>query len=245
MIISVINLTGGRVRESEVRRAVRAVNLQIKHDFEPHWGFGATLRLAPRVRSKSKKRRFPEIQDEAFLYLSDKIDLGDAEGYHDLNNRGIPHGFVATDLKVDADWTITLSHEALELTGDPLFNLLVEGPNPKDHRFQVFHWFEMCDAVQEEKYSIDHVELSNFVLPLYFTAGNERGGRNDFLGTLNRGRSLRSFYVNPGGYIGFYDTRLGRHRDWSPKGEPKAKARLAIKHAMGSGRGSRRRARNK
>ena len=39
----------------------------------------------------------------------------------------------------------------------------------------------MCDAVQAESYTIDEVEVSNFVLPLYFTGGEELGG-NDFLG---------------------------------------------------------------
>jgi hypothetical protein len=45
----------------------------------------------------------------------------------------------------------------------------------------VFHWFEMCDAVQSETYVIDGQSVSNFVLPLYFTASHERGSRNDFL----------------------------------------------------------------
>ena len=39
----------------------------------------------------------------------------------------------------------------------------------------------MCDAVQAETYEIDEVDVSNFVLPLYFTGGDELGGRNDFL----------------------------------------------------------------
>jgi len=71
----------------------------------------------------------------------------------------------------------------------------------------VFHWYEMCDAVQAESYEIDGIPVSNFVLPLYFTADSEKGGRNDFLGK-NR---LSSFGINPGGYIGFYDPKLESH----------------------------------
>src|SRR5436853_495964 len=81
------------------------------------------------------------------------------------------------------DRRITLSHEALELLADPEANLLVQGPHPSRPRHKVFHWFEMCDAVQDEHYLIDDVPVSNFVLPLYFTSSDERGGRNDFLGT--------------------------------------------------------------
>src|SRR5436190_15611976 len=29
--------------------------------------------------------------------------------------------------------------------------------------------YEMCDAVQDESYEVDGVEVSNFLLPLYFT----------------------------------------------------------------------------
>ena len=39
-----------------------------------------------------------------------------------------------------------------------------------------FDWYEMCDAVQAEKYTIDEIEVSNFVLPLYFTKKEESGG---------------------------------------------------------------------
>jgi hypothetical protein len=76
--------------------------------------------------------------------------------------------------------------------GDPELNLLACGPHPtKDH--DVFHWFEMCDAVQSETDVIDGQSVSNFVLPLYFTASHERGSRNDFLGTVTDGKTLRSF----------------------------------------------------
>jgi hypothetical protein len=108
---------------------------------------------------------------------------------------------------------LEFGHEALELVADPEANLLVQGPHPAKPGRSVFHWFEMCDAVQAESYSLDGVPVSNFVLPLYFTASVERGGRNDFLGTRVRGKSLRSFSVNPGGYIGFFDPHIGRHGD--------------------------------
>jgi hypothetical protein len=142
------------------------------------------------------------------------------------------------------DWTITLSHEALELLGDPENNLVVQGPHPTARR-KVFHWFEMCDAVQDESYVLDDVHVSNFVLPLYFTSGNEHGGRNDFLGTVTKGKTLRSFSVNPGGYIGFFDPRTGdggEDTTWSLD-DARAKKRLAIKRKLGVGRGNLRRRR--
>ena len=87
----------------------------------------------------------------------------------------------------------------------------------------------MCDAVQAETYKIDDVDVSNFVLPLYFTGAGEVGGRNDFLGRIHDGKTLRSFSVNPGGYIGFYDPLTGEHSTFSRKGDTVAEERMKIK----------------
>ena len=71
--------------------------------------------------------------------------------------------------------------------------------------------------------------FSNFVLPLYFTGAGEVGGRNDFLGRIHDGKTLRSFSVNPGGYIGFYDPLTGEHSTFSRKGDTVAEERMKIK----------------
>jgi hypothetical protein len=122
-----------------------------------------------------------------------------------------------------------LSHEALELIGDPEVNLLVAGPHPANPNLDVFHWYEMCDAVQAETYHVDGVEVSNFVLPLYFTGSEELSGRNDFLGRAHAGKTLRSFGVNPGGYVGFFNPATGEHETYSRRGDRLAAKRLEIK----------------
>ena len=183
------------------------------------------------------------MRGDAILYLRNTIKISDAEGYHDRHFSGIPFGivFLESSKKLDEAWSVTLSHEALELVGDPENNLLVQGPHPKKRKRQVFHWFEMCDAVQDETYRIDEVALSNFVLPLYFTSSDERGGRNDFLGTRSKaGKTLQSFSVNPGGYIGFYDPEEKQDVTFSIDDDAKGKQRLAAKAALKTGRGQRR-----
>ena len=101
----------------------------------------------------------------------------------------------------------------------------------------MFHRYEMCDAVQDERYLIDGVEVSNFLLPLYFTASAERGGRNDSLGRRHNGKTLLSFGVNPGGYIGFYDPAKKRSGEFFAVGYQRAERRLRVKK---SAKGSRR-----
>lgn len=232
MIISVINHTNGKLTDEELQVAIRAINRQIAHDFEPYWSLGAALRLEGRSETKPTKHSLADMRGDAVLYVWDQVDVDDALGYHDKNDRGIPFGFVFMDLsqELEEPWSVTLSHEALELIGDPEANLLVVGPDPGNRRRNVFHWYEMCDAVQAESYEVDGVMVSNFLLPLYFTSSDEKGGRNDFLGRSYKGKTLQSFGVNPGGYIGFYDPRTQENSSFFARGDRKAEARLAVKH---------------
>jgi hypothetical protein len=244
MIISLINMSDGAVSDPLLQSAIRAVNRQIAEDFAPYWGFGAQVRLEGKSGRKRRDVDPADMRGDAILYLRKNTDLVDAEGFHDRHFSGIPYGFVFLDLSeaLGEEWSVTLSHEALELIADPQANLLVRGPHPGDRRRDVFHWFEMCDAVQSEAYKIDGVPVSNFVLPLYFTSSNERGGRNDFLGTIPPdGETLRSFSINPGGYIGFYDPKKQEDVTWSLDDDARGKKRLRIKHDLRVGRGQRRR----
>jgi hypothetical protein len=231
MIISVINHSNGEISDEKLQQAIRAINHQIAQDFAPYWSLGAELRLEGRSASTPGKQTIADMRGDAVLYLWNKVDVADALGYHDRNNRGIPFGFVFTELSesVGESWTVTLSHEALELVGDPEVNLLVMGPHPGDPAQIVFHWYEMCDAVQSESYRIDEVDVSNFVLPLYFTGGDERGGRNDYLSRAHGGRTLESFHVNPGGYVGFFNPATQAHEIFALKGDRRAARRLEVK----------------
>ncbi len=239
MIISIINHTNGKISDVELQGVIRAINRQIAEDYEPYWHIGAELRLEGRIGKAPQHNTLAEMRGDAVLYLWDKVDkVEDALGYHDMNNRGIPYGFVFTEIskELKENWTVTLSHEALELIGDPEVNLLVAGPHPDpaEKGRTVFHWYEMCDAVQGDAYEIDGVEVSNFVLPLYFTGGEEQGGRNDFLGTSDNGKPLRSFGVSAGGYVGFYDPKTGKDGDYTA--DQRARKRLEIKRQAGMAR---------
>lgn len=238
MIISIVNRSK-TISDEQVLNAIRAINRQIREDFEPYWSLGATLRLEGSVGEQPDKLKLPEMRGDAILYLSDKADVANALGYHEANFRGIPYGFVFTELckKLKENWTVTLSHEALELIGDAQGNLLVQGPHPANPNKEVFHWFEMCDAVQSQTYTIDGVVVSNFVLPLYFTPEEQEGGRNDFLGCLSNGKGLRSFGVSPGGYIGYYDPQTRTHETYTAPADKVAEKRAKIKNDNQVGRG--------
>lgn len=231
MVISIVNFTE-TLADEEVLTAIRAINRQIAEDFQPYWSMGATLRLEG--PSSELNRQAPqELRGDAIIYLWDKeADVPDAIGYHTANNLGLPYGFVFTEIakRVGEEWSVTLSHEALELIGDSEVNILAAGPHSEHPERAVYFWYEMCDAVQAESYKIDDVEVSNFVLPLYFTTDSEEGSRNDYLGRLHNGKALRSFGINPGGYVGFFDPALGK--DDVVTADAAADKRLQIKSSL-------------
>lgn len=233
MIVSVVNHTEGAIPDQEVQKAIRAINRQIQEDFAPYWGMSATLRLEGRSAQEPDVLETADLRGDAVIYLWNDSDVEGAIGYHFRNMRGIPYGFVFTEIarSLNEPWPVTLSHEALEMIADPEANLLVMGPHPTEQR-DVFYWYEMCDAVQGETYEIDGVPVSNFLLPLYFTGTrdvDEPGARNDFLGTPYPNGPLRSFGINPGGYAGFFDPQLQDHDVFSLAADPNAEARFQIK----------------
>lgn len=249
MIISVFNLSHGAITDIRMQKVIRAINIQIARDFEPYWGFGATLRLEGHTARKGKQRfQFEplDMRGDGVLYVLDKFNK-DLAGAHDADFRGVPAGVVYLDVSrgLKEDWTVSLSHEALEMIGDPQINLVVQGPHPEEGDRDVFHWFEMCDAVQAQTYPIDGIDVSDFVLPLYFTPSAEPGSRNNFMGALARGRTLfqlPSFGVAPGGYIGYFDPLETDNLTYEHAGDALARKRRLIKQGR-TGRRARRMAR--
>ncbi|KRA16109.1 MULTISPECIES: hypothetical protein [unclassified Lysobacter] len=236
MIVSVFNLSHGAIGDLRMQEVIRAINIQIERDFEPYWGFGATLRLEGHTARKGK-RRFEfeplDMRGDGVLYVLDKFNK-DLAGAHETDFRGVPAGVVYLDLSkgLQEDWTVSLSHEALEMIADPQVNLVVQGPHPEARDRDVFHWFEMCDAVQAQSYAIDGVGVSDFVLPLYFTPTSEPGSRNNFMGAVTRGKKsvdLPSFGVAHGGYIGYFDPRKADNLTYEHEGDTLARKRRALK----------------
>ena len=196
--ISIINFS---IKEpDEVQKVIRAVNRQVTEDFLPIWGSAYMLRLHGTGVTPAQPDDLIEepVRGEAAIYLIDENTLPGALGFHSQNAREIPFGFVFAD--ASDSWTVTLSHEVLELIIDPTVNIFVPGPDPRNPNNIVLHTYEVCDAVEREEYEIDGVTVSDFVTPTYFSIGDAPGTRNDFLGV-----DLDSFGLTSGSHLAFYD----------------------------------------
>lgn len=195
--IAIINFSS--LDDQEVQRAIRAVNRQVTEDFMPIWGAGRICKLHASPWGPGDENVLAEdpVPADSVIYLIDEGSLAWALGYHSINAREIPIGFVFVEV---GDWEITLSHEVLELIIDPSVNIWVPGPHPTDQNRYLFHSYEVCDAVERFSYFIDGVEVSDFVTPAYFAEGDAPGTRNDFLGV-----GVSSFGVTEGSHLGVRD----------------------------------------
>src|SRR5262249_10026263 len=77
--------------------------------------------------------------------------------------------------------SVTLSHEILEMLGDPDINLMIQ-KGPRGYAYEV------CDAVEDDSlgYDINGVRVSDFVYPQYFETFWKKGATKfDHLGHLS------------------------------------------------------------
>lgn len=209
--------------DANVKAALPAMQVQVSRDFAPIWGIDAQLVFIPAGS--------PVPSGAWQLIVLNDSDQAGALGYHLLHD-GIPRGFVFanTDIKNGLQWTVTFSHELLEMLLDPFVfsTVLVEGP----HRFMGTSGSilaqEVADATEADQYAYKitvpaagsmpayNVLVSDFVTPAWFgapapSAGYPAGsGKYDFCGKCSA-----PFQLLPGGYIGVYDFRGGM--GWTQK----------------------------
>ena len=160
--ISIINETTVLNNNHYLYQIVQGIQTQIHRDFAPIWGVDADLISVPKGATADPKTWW--------LVLLDDSDQAGALGYHELNPQGLPLGkvFIKTDLQYGLKWSVTMSHEILEMLCDPDINLtsFIQDTATSGYLYA----FEMCDAVEDDQfsYNVGGVAVSDFVLPSYF-----------------------------------------------------------------------------
>jgi len=236
MILTIVNLAS-QIAPAEFLSAVAAIGRQVTEDFSPEWAIDASLRTATLNLVLGKDAPINGKHD-AIIYVGDSSQdpttgVSGALGYHSRSYKNVPYGFVYLDIcrRYGEVWTCTLSHEVLELLGDPTAVMTVSGPAPGGRPGSVYYDLEVCDPTQGDSYSIDGVTVSNFVGRAYF---NLPGGS----GTTNYLKlSLSPFGVRPKGYFQYEDSR-GAHQ---VQGRRVTAQHLEAKKLMGDGRRNERR----
>jgi hypothetical protein len=163
------------VSDADVQLAIAALQIQVTKDFLPIWDLGAELFFLPKTQK-------PDM-GVAQLIVADTSDQAGALGYHELTVNGDPIGycFAKSDIDDGTKWSITLSHELLEMLADPGINQVAEVDN-QDGSI-TFYAYEVCDACEGDQYGyvIKHpddtpmefsdgsqIYVSDFVTPEFF-----------------------------------------------------------------------------
>ncbi|MBV9992933.1 MAG: hypothetical protein JOZ72_16775 [Alphaproteobacteria bacterium] len=150
--------------------------------FLPIWGYPVRLYNTDR----------PRPGDWRLIYFDDAEQAGFL-GYHELTDEGQPISkvFVKPTLKNGDQISVTASHELFEMAIDPIANLWAEGPDGIEYAY------EMSDAVEEDVFEVDGMQMSNFVHPAWFEPfKHAHGTKFDHLGRLTE-----PFSMSKGGYL--------------------------------------------
>jgi hypothetical protein len=198
--VAVINRSSV-VDDPEVNRVVAALQQQVSRHFSPIWGIDAQLFFYGR-----------DVKPPADLWwlvvLDDTDQAGDL-GYHDTTDQGLPLGkvFAKTDQVYQSQWSVTASHELLEMLGDPYINLAATQYPGNNGTYMSLYAYEVCDPCEADQYGylIDGVLVSNFVFPTWFEGfWPPFGTQFDY-----KDKIQQPFQLLPGGFISVYDVQSG------------------------------------
>jgi hypothetical protein len=216
-----------QLTDAQVKPVVDALQLQVHRDFAPLWGIDADLTYYPAGQ---------QVPPTSWLLgIFDNSDQAGALGYHDLTQQGLPLGkvFAGTDAQYKSQWSVTASHELLEMLGDPDINLTVF--RQQQDGSGVLYAYETCDACEDDQfgYQINGVLVSDFVLPSWFEDFHSSGTQFDFCNKINT-----AFGLIAGGYIGVYNVTAGN--GWTQLTAKNAPMAYKMRAAVGSRRERRR-----
>ena len=174
---------------AELGTVSAALQKQVTRDLSPIWNISATVDA------------FATLEDVPIDYwpiiVRDDIDFPGAAGIH-LDKDGHPFALV----QQSNGWSLTASHECLEMLCDPLGNRVKAGKSPKPKQGRVEFLVEVCDPSEADEfaYAVNGIIVSDFYTPDYFAPASTSGARYSFTGAIKKPRQ-----VLKGGYLSWHD----------------------------------------
>ena len=182
---------------SELTKVASALSKQVTRDFTPIWKVNATVDA------------FATLEDVPSDYWPIMVvaNVEDAAGFHD-DEHGQPFALV----EFDSDWSLTASHECLEMLADPFGRRLRAGDTPEQAiklglpQRRVRYLLEVCDPSEDAPfaYTVNGVLVSDFYTPDYFDPVPVASVRYSFTGAIKRPRT-----VLKEGYLSWHDSVTG------------------------------------
>jgi hypothetical protein len=193
--VSLVDESSQGVPARKLHDVAQALQTQVTQHLSPAW------KVHARVKAGAVAGAWP-------IRIVD--DLGDPRvgGVH-LDDHGRPYALV----RAGAGWSITASHELLELLVDPFGRKFVHAADiaPGSDGHTVAYLVEVADPCEVFSYRVDGVAVSDFVMPAYYDPAAR--GQVDFLGRL-----ARPFDVPRGCYLSWLDPEDGHWHQKTPDG---------------------------
>lgn len=177
-----------QVSEGELSRASAALQKQLSRDLGQIWDINATIDA------------FARLEDVPLAYwpilVQEDIHV-DAAGVH-MDKNGQPFALVQYSNR----WTLTASHEMLEMSVDPFGNRVISSRSIKEDQGRVEYLCEVADPTEAADfgYHVNGVLVSDFYTPHFFDPGKVEGTRYSFGGYIEEPRQIRE-----GGYLSWHD----------------------------------------
>lgn len=190
--IALVNESTLLTNTDDVDRIATAITTQLRRDWAPVFE-----RRVAHVRAYTTEARAAKADHLGVLL--DDADQADALGYHDEtpDGRQFFRVFVRPILAAGGgvlaglySVSATVSHEVLELLGDPPCNYWAEDGAGTEYAY------ELGDPVEGDSYDVDGVAVSNFVYPAWFDPQAPTTAQVDHLH-----RVARPFQMSAGGYV--------------------------------------------
>ena len=198
--LALTNRSSQSISLATVTHVARALQIQIDRDFAGVWGGAATI-AAFDSAEKIPAGYWPiRVVDQPVGGLGIHLD----RAHH-------PYA----EVMATSDWSVTASHEMLEMLVDPYGQKLISAPDidPHTDHHQVRYLVEVCDPCEMWSYEVEGVAVSDFVTPEYYNARADAGATLDFLARL-----AKPLEVPRGGYISWIDPADHRWHQKRPDG---------------------------
>src|SRR5260370_13334659 len=170
-----------KITPSQLTKVAAALQKQATRDFGPLWDIEANV------------SGFAKLEDVPTDYwpviVSEDIKTPGAEGVHEDKNR--PPFYL---VQFSDGWSLTASHETLEMLADPFGNRVVAGKSPKPGQGRVNFLVEVCDPCEDQQfaYTVNGVTVSDFYTPHFFDPVAESSVRYSYTGALKAPRTILS-----------------------------------------------------
>jgi len=189
------------VSDSEVAAVAAALQIQVDRDFGPIWKCAAKIVAVPAHGTPPPHAWVMQVADDAPASMPGVL------GYHSTDPQNNPDAFdfAGTGKKYGQSWSLTASHELVELLADQwaISGVLIQDSDTTGTIYPL----ETADPVESAAagYLINNVLVSDFVTPEWFNNSLASGSAKfDFCGHLTK-----PLEVMRGGYVSCFQVLTG------------------------------------